>query len=105
MRCHQSNFTIFTGLLFLTCHYRDRLGGDGHVLAHVIARCDVDAVHLPADHVVQGAVGVVGGAGDDDALLRHRVHRVVLGAGRHVPQHLANAEAVLGADVLRYARL
>lgn len=74
-------------------------------MARAIVRRDVDGVQLPADHVVKGAIAVVGGAGDTQALLRHSGHRVALGASRHVPQHLANAEAVLGADVLWHAGL
>lgn len=101
----EPRFVIQMRLPFLTCHYCNRLGGGRHVLAHVIARRDVDGVHLPARHVVQGAVGVVGGAGDGHALLCHSLHCVAFGASRHVPQHLANAQAVLGGDVLWYARL
>lgn len=96
------------GLLFdcfLTCYDGNRSVGGGNILAHVIVCGDTDGVHLATDHIIHGAVSVVGDARDGQALLCASLHRVVVSARRVVPQHLANGEAVLRRDVFRDAWL
>lgn len=74
-------------------------------MAHTIVCCDVDAVHLATVHVVHGTVGVVGHAGDHQALLCHPFNCVGVSPNGHVPLHLADRQAVLSGDVLGDARL
>lgn len=92
-------------MCFPTCRNGNRLGRGRHALAHVIVCRDVDAVHLATFHVVHGTVGVVGGAGDPQALLGHPFHCVVISTEGHVPQYLSDGQAVLSSNVLRDARL
>lgn len=92
-------------ICFLTCRNRNCFGRGGHALAHVIVCCDVDAVHLATVHVVHDTVGVVGGAGDHQALLCRPFRCVVVSTRGHVPHYLADRQAVLSSDVLRDAWL
>lgn len=90
---------------FLTCYYSDRFSRGGHVLAHMIMGGDIDGVHLATHHVIHSTVSVVSGARDGQALLCHPLDCVGLSARGEVPQYLANGQAVLCCDVLRYAWL
>lgn len=89
----------------LTCNNSNRLVRDGHALAHMIMCGDIDGVHLATGHIIQSTVGVIGGAGDREALLCPPLDRVVLSTRGEVPQHLANGEVVLAIDVFRDAWL